>query len=148
MRKLDNRLVLLQNNSTKGYKQITLSKNNKRSTKKVHRLVAQAFIPNPDNLPDVNHKDENKHNNNVNNLEWCTKEYNFYYGTAIQRRGKKVIQCDLTGKQLKEWESTKEVERQLNIDHAHISKCCKGKQKTAGGFKWIYAERGESLRIK
>ena len=145
----NNRIILKQCNSVRGYKQITLSKDNKRSTKKVHRLVAEAFIPNPLKLPEVNHLDENKHNNSVDNLEWCTTRHNVNYGTRTKRCSVTVIQYDINDKPIKKWESTKEVERQLNINHAHISKCCKGLQKTAGGFKWKYAaERGESLRIK
>ena len=67
------------------YMCVELGKDGKYKNYKVHRLVAQAFIPNPDNLPFINHKDENKLNNCVENLEWCTREYNVNYGTAIQR---------------------------------------------------------------
>lgn len=67
------------------YMCVRLGKYGKQKNYKVHRLVAQAFIPNPDNLPFINHKDENKLNNCVDNLEWCTREYNVNYGTAIQR---------------------------------------------------------------
>ena len=70
---------------SKGYYQVSLWKNGKRKIFLVHRLVAQTFIPNPDNLPQVNHKDENKLNNCVNNLEWCTQAYNNSYGTRLQR---------------------------------------------------------------
>lgn len=69
----------------RGYLFTGLSKNGKRKFYKVHRLVAQAFIPNPDNLPEVNHKDENKHNNCVDNLEWCDVKYNRNYGTRNER---------------------------------------------------------------
>ena len=69
-----------------GYYRICLNKNGIKKTFKVHRLVALAFIPNPDNLPFVNHKDENKLNNNINNLEWCTAEYNINYGTRTERQ--------------------------------------------------------------
>ncbi len=80
--------VLSQCSGKRGYKVVALCNNGKRSTKTVHRLVASAFVPNPDNLPQVNHKDEDKHNNNVENLEWCTHKYNANYGTAKERHSK------------------------------------------------------------
>lgn len=76
--------------SPTGYRMINVRYNGKHYTFKVHRIVASAFIPNPDNLPEVNHKDENKSNNCVNNLEWCTHQYNTAYGTRGKRQGEKV----------------------------------------------------------
>ena len=80
-----------------GYKTVRLGGREVPNTK-VHRLVAQCFLPNPDNLPCINHKDENPSNNNVDNLEWCTNEYNINYGTRTQRAAvtcsKPVVQCD------------------------------------------------------
>ena len=73
-----------------GYNEVHLHKDNKTKIYKVHRLVAQAFIKNPNNLPCVNHIDENKTNNNVNNLEWCTYKYNNNYGTKKNRQGEKT----------------------------------------------------------
>lgn len=67
------------------YSRVCLCKNGVKKTWKVHRLVADAFIPNPDNLPEINHKDENKYNNCVENLEWCSKVYNNNYGTKTER---------------------------------------------------------------
>ena len=75
---------------THGYLYVTLRKNNKRYYLRVHRLVADTFIPNPDNLPEVNHKDENKTNNRVDNLEWCTSSDNKIYGSRLYRVGRKV----------------------------------------------------------
>jgi hypothetical protein len=72
------------------YKTVSLSRNGVQTTKSIHRLVAQAFIPNPDNLPMVNHKDEDGTNNFVGNLEWCTREYNTNYGTAKERRAERI----------------------------------------------------------
>ena len=71
--------------SSNGYLHVLLCKNGKYTTHNVHRLVAGAFIPNPDNLPEINHKDENKENNCVDNLEWCTRKYNMNYGTTQSR---------------------------------------------------------------
>lgn len=118
----------------------------------VHRLVAQAFIPNIDNLPCVNHIDENKENNNVNNLEWCTISYNNKYGNgfiercinarkgSILKTAKQVLQYSLDGKFIKEYYSAMEAARQNNCRQGGISECCNGKQKTAYGYVWKYKE--------
>ena len=74
-----------------GYLIVNLYKNNKSKTFKVHRLVAEVFLPNPYNLPQVNHKDENPQNNIVTNLEWCDRLYNVRYGTGIERQKKKQL---------------------------------------------------------
>ena len=130
-----------------GYMGVCLSKDNKQALKTVHRLVAEAFIENPDNLPQVNHKDENKMNCSVDNLEWCDRKYNCNYGTAVQRSAEKnkngvksveVEQWSLDDKLIKVWPSMMEVQRQLCADYSNISKCCRGKQKTAYGYKWSY----------
>lgn len=83
VRRVNKDLLKLQN--VKGYNQVCLYKNGISTGLRVHRLVAQAFLPNPDNLPQVNHKDEDKTNNNVDNLEWCDNKYNNNYGTKIER---------------------------------------------------------------
>ncbi len=131
-------------------------KNNKKRRCKVHRLVAQAFIPNIDNKLEVNHIDGNKENNCINNLEWTTSSENmqhaFKTGLAKVNKNmqgrfganhpnhKPVNQYTLDNVFIKRWESTKDVERELKIHHSHISKCCKDKLKTAGGYKWKYVE--------
>lgn len=154
--------VLKQHDNTRGYMYVGLWKNGKQKKFYVHRLVAQAFIPNTDNLPEVNHKDEIKSNNCVYNLEWVTSKENANYGSRIERfsnklKGrklseetkqkmrqsqpkKKVVQLSLDGEFIKIWNGTRETERNLKINHVGISACCKGKQKTAGGYKWMYYE--------
>ena len=97
----------------KEYYYINLCKHQKSKRKLLHRLVAQAFIPNPDNLTEVNHKDEDKLNNRVENLEWCTSKYNSNYGTRNIRKAK-PIQCIETGKVY--W-GARELERQTGIPH-------------------------------
>ena len=82
----DNKLDKFIGYESLGYMCVALCKDKKQKKCRVHRLVAQAFIPNPDNLPGINHKDENKTNNCVENLEWCTVKYNTNYGTSIQRQ--------------------------------------------------------------
>jgi hypothetical protein len=127
-----------------GYLQVDLWKNSKAKVKFVHRLVAEAFIPNPDNLPCVNHKDEDKTNNCATNLEWCSYTFNNNYGTRNKRlaktKGKTVLQYDLDGNLVKEWVSVMEVKRQTGWSQGNISCCCVGKQRSAYGYKWKYAE--------
>lgn len=143
--------ILKAEKNRNGYLRITLSKSSKVKKVMIHRLVAQAFIPNPDNLPEINHKDENKTNNfvfvnkdgsvdlNKSNLEWCTRLYNMRYGTRLKKLSKTVIQLDLETKQIiAEYPSAKEAGRQLNISQGNISSCCRGKLKTAYGYKWEY----------
>ena len=124
-----------------GYYFVGLSKNGIVKSYSVHRLVAQVFIPNPNNLPCVNHKDENKQNNVVSNLEWCTHEYNNSYGTRSKRvaekQSKPVLQYDLEGNLIKEWVSINECGRN-GFNQGGICKCCNGKQKIYKGFIWKY----------
>lgn len=145
--------------SKNGYYLVVLDK----KSKSVHRLVAIAFIPNPYNLPCVNHKDENKLNNFVNinengtvdleksNLEWCDHKYNMNYGTVKKRisekhinnkyQSKQVNQFDLDGKLIKIWPSLAEIKRKLGYSQGVIWDCCNNRRyrKTAYGFKWSYA---------
>ena len=124
-----------------GYLCINLYKNNIKKEYKVHRLVAEAFIDNPDNLPQVNHRDENKLNNNADNLEWCTHEYNINYGTRTERCSKKlskpVLQYTLDGEFVREWPSTMECDRN-GYNRGNVYACCLGKRKTHKGFIWRY----------
>ena len=138
-----------------GYHRTTLYSGNRKAHKQfmVHRLVAMLFIPNPDNLPCVNHKDENPENNHVDNLEWCTYKYNSNYGTAIERRVKHqdwesiaskqatpVIQCEKDGTPIKTWHSMMECERQTGMKCCGISLACQGKLKTYKGYVWRKAQ--------
>ena len=121
-----------------GYLTVRLCKNRKVIRCYVHRLVAAAFMPNPDNLPQINHKDEDKTNNNVDNLEWCSAAYNCNYGSRNKQISKTVYQYSLNGKLIAEYPSTKEVERQFGYGQGNISACCRSKQKTAYGYIWRY----------
>ena len=110
----------------------------------VHRLVAQAFIPNPENLPQINHKDEDKQNNDVSNLEWCTARYNLAYGSRHQRemetQGHPVLQFSLDGKLVNRFFSASEATRQTNISRINILDCCYGKANVAGGYIWAFED--------
>ena len=139
-----------------GYFEVCLSKNGVHKTTHIHRLAAEAFLPNPNNLPCVNHKDEDKKNNFVcvndngfvdpskSNLEWCTQEYNINFGTARKRaaekKSKPIIQYDKNGNFINEWVSARLVERELGIRNQNICKCLKGKLKSAGNYVWRYYE--------
>ena len=127
-----------------GYLLVNLYKNGVGLSKRIHRLVAQAFITNPDNLSEVNHKDENKLNNCVENLEWMRHIDNCNYGTRNERiTGRPsiaILQYSKSGEFIKEWPSSREVKRVLGINNSHIIQCCKGRYKSAGGFIWKYKE--------
>ena len=127
-----------------GYPTVCLSDGSKRSYPTVHRLVAEAFIPNPEGLPQVNHKDENKQNNRAENLEWCTAMYNSHYGTGRERSDKgrcRPIIAKRGGEELR-FTSTVEASRSLGVSRSTIRGALKGRQHTSCGYEWRYAERG------
>jgi len=119
---------ILKQTKSKGYYQINFSKNNISKRKNVHRLVAEVFLPNLNNFPQVNHKDENKTNNHIDNLEWCTAKYNNNYGNKLKNTSIK-IKCKETGEI---FYSIREVSRQLNINRNTISKSLKDGKPHAG----------------
>ena len=144
-------IIMKLNKDKDGYLLIHLVKDGKRRVHKVHRLVAQEFIPNPDNLPQINHIDEVKSNNYVTNLEWCTQSYNNKFGKGKNNRAitksKPVIQLSKEGLFIREWSSAKEASVGLNINRQNIVTCCKGRVRSVGGYKWIYKEPPEDYYI-
>lgn len=144
--------LMKQHKKKNGYLQVCLRRQKIGKQYLVHRLVATAFLPNPDGLPVVNHKDENKENNSVENLEWCTQSYNNAYGDghkmrctnardgAIAKTAKPVLQYSLDGVFIAEYFSAMEAGRKTGFRQGGISSCCNGSQKTAYGFKWRYKE--------
>lgn len=123
-----------------GYMCVNLS----RKLFKVHRLVAIAFLANPNNYRCVNHKDEDKTNNRVSNLEWCSYKYNNNYGTRnariSQNNGRRVAQYSLDGVKIREWHSASEAARFYKRATTTITGCCAGRQHTSCGFKWRYCD--------
>lgn len=129
---------------TNGYYVVSLhDPNGGRKKYGLHRLVALTFIENPLNLPQVNHKDENKKNNSVSNLEWCTAKYNTNYGTARIRNKKNrirgVIQCTRDGVEIARYPSAPIAELATNIRRQNIVACLKGRRQLAGGCVWKYS---------
>ena len=122
----------------KGYLRVRLYKDGKRKWYRINRLVAQAFLPNPSNLPEVNHIDQDKHNNCVDNLEWCTTQYNVEYSKA-----KAIIGINKISGLIVEFSSLREASRQMGISQGHICDCLKGRRKSAKGFYWQYANSEE-----
>lgn len=132
----------------KGYLSVLLYDGNGNSKwRKMHRLVAETFIPNPDNLEQVNHKDEDKTNNSVSNLEWCTNDYNMHYGTAIERKVEALKCCPSTSKKVysvdefgnvEHYDSIGEAERMTGNSHCNIVRALKGRRPNCGGKQWFY----------
>ena len=145
--------ILKTSLNNKGYLYITLCKEGKTKRYFVHRLVAQAFLDNPNNLPQVNHKDEDKTNNHVSNIEYCDAKYNMNYGTRIDRQKQNTI--NKQGKEcnyskpinqyskdnvfIKRWDCASDVKRELGFSNSNICLCLRGKRKSCGGYIWKYA---------
>lgn len=121
-----------------GYLRVGLYQDWKQVRKYIHRLVAEAFIENPNNYKEVNHKDEDKTNNHVENLEWCTPNYNINYGSRTERCSKRVDQINVsTGEVVHQWGSTMECGRN-GFNQGTVAACARGERKTHKGFIWKY----------
>lgn len=142
-----NRTIILKPMVQKnGYLYVALWKDNKKKNKLIHRLVALAFVENPNDYPEINHKDENKENNMMDNLEWCEHKTNINYGTCKQkiseskinhpRHSKITYQYTKDGKLVQVWPSAAEIERQLGYCAHVIGACRSRKIKSAYGYVW------------
>lgn len=133
-----------------GYSYVLLSKEGVQRKFLIHRLVAKHFILNPQNFPQVNHKNEVVNDNRLENLEWCDCVYNIRYGTGVKRRAelqtnkhgaKVVLQFTLDGEFIREFPSTMEIVRVYGFRQSHINECCLGKAKSSYGYVWKYKDK-------
>ena len=125
-----------------GYIEYQITYNKKHRSEKAHRLVAEAFIPNPGNKPFVNHKDGNKQNNYVENLEWCSGRENVLhaYHHRLCKRCKRVAQYDLNMNLIKIWETSGDIQRAGLATSSHINEACNGKRTQHHGYIWRYLD--------
>lgn len=128
--------ILKPRKDSSGYLYVGLYLNGKSKNFTIHRLVANTFIDNPDNLPVINHKDENKLNNSVENLEYCTVKYNNYYGTRLERISKKVG-CFKDNTLIKVYDAIRDTEKD-GFKSSNVCQCCIGKRNSHHGFQWRY----------
>ncbi len=133
-----NKQLLKPIKHTGGYMRVMLYKYGNGSLFKVHRLVAQAFIPNPENKPQVNHIDEDKTNNMVSNLEWVTAKENVNHGTRNERsskkQGMKIKAIDIASGEYNIYNSQQECAKRLNLTQSSISQCVRGNMRETGGY--------------
>ena len=132
--RIEPRLVK-QQKTKKGYKRVRLSKKNKSKTFMVHRIIYITFIKDIENGLEINHKDFNRENNKINNLEMITHTNNVRYSKA-----KPIIQLSINNEYIRKWDCIRDVEKEIGIDHRQICACLLGKQKTCHGYKWKYKE--------
>ena len=136
--------VLKPRSNNGGYQYVNFKINGKNINFAVHRIVANAFIPNPNGYTEVNHKDYNKKNNCVDNLEWVSssqnKQHAYQKKENKKSRGKQVEQYSKNGEYLKTYDSISEAAKELNCSIAAISNCCLGRTKTSQGFQWSFVE--------
>lgn len=144
-------IILKQSFDKDGYLKVALNGN----TKKSHRIIAELFIPNLNNLPEVNHIDGDKTNNKVDNLEWCTRQHNINHSidNNLQATSEtsvcsiKIMQFDKNNVFIKEYNSMREAEKETGICNATISKVCRGLGNTAGGYKWKFSNNVKLINI-
>lgn len=133
--------------SYKGYEKFIVYVDKKPKCFYVHRVVANNFLKNPNGYKEINHINENKLDNKVENLEWCDGYYNLHYGTRIKRilkskkcTFKKIVQKDIYGNIIRKWDNICDIQKETNYNKHSIYKCCEKKHNTAYGYKWEYAD--------
>ena len=136
--------ILKPGKNSNGYLHVILYKDGIKKDYTVHQLVGNAFLSNPQGYKELNHRDEDKTNNNADNLEWCSRSYNLTYNDRAKKAGKKISKpifgIDRITGFVVEFPSIMEASRQLGIRQGHITECCQGKYKSCGGFYWMYAD--------
>ena len=138
VRSIKNKIHLLKTiDDGKGYEKVRLCKKGIIKSFRVHRLVAQAFIDNPNNYSEINHKDNNRSNNSVNNLEWCDREYNIQYSVKQNRMNCKSVVA-IKNSKVFVYNSIKEASEKTGVYRSNIGECCNGIRQTAGGYKWAF----------
>lgn len=130
--------ILIPAVEKKGYKRFCLNKNGKGKTVKLHRIIAQAFIPNPDNKPCVDHIDGNPSNNNVSNLRWVTYWKNKHNPATRRRVVKAVAQYTIKGEHVRDWFSAYDAATSTGVKMGSIRACCRGEIYSTAGYKWKY----------
>ena len=134
--------VLTQQPMPTGYLTVSLKDKKRKVSRTVHRIVAEAFVPNPNNLKDVNHKDEDKTNNLPSNLEWCDRKYNINYGTGKYRKTesyrKPIEQLTIDGQHVAYFESARQAARVTDYKQSRLWEALSGKRQTAYGYRWRY----------
>lgn len=137
--------VLKPQRCVNGYMEISCNREQQRRVFLLHRIVARLFVTNPNNYPEVNHKDEDIANCRADNLEWCTSKYNANYGTRTQRclennpQKRAVNQYTKDGEFIRRWGMIEEAARHVGVDGSAITRVCRGRQRTSKGFVWRYA---------
>lgn len=151
--KLVKEKILKPNKINSGYLCVGLSKNGKTKNYLIHRLVGEHFIDNSNNLPQIDHINTDKTDNRVCNLKWVTSKGNMNNPLTIdkiniinKKSSKPIIQFSKDGEFIRKWNSVMDAQRELGIDNSSIIRCCKGKQKTAGGYIWRYHYKSLWLR--
>lgn len=147
--------ILKPNRNNSGYRTVGLGRrvDGTRRTKTIHKLVAIAFVPNPDGKPVINHKDENKDNNRADNLEWCTYKENIHYNNdsaivrGAERQRQYFGQYDLDGNLVKVWHGFKKLDRETEYCRRTVTRCCQGKIETYKGYKWKYLTKEEAEKL-
>ena len=153
--------ILRQHKNGDGYFHIGLNKDNHRKKYETHRLVAQTFIPNPENKAEVDHINTKRDDNRIENLRWATRKENQNNSLTLKKRSdsmkgdkhpmygklgktnpnsKAIYQVSMDGNIIRKWNALSEAERQTGTDESSISRCCQGKLNAAGGYRWLYAE--------